>query len=205
MLSSVTARDRILAAARRLVLERGFSATAVDTILAEASTSKGAFFHHFPSKAHLGQALVEQYASQDAELLETFIARAEAATGDPAGQLIQFVKSFEELAAEPGASPPGCLFVSFIYERGLADERTDEMVRASITHWRERILDKLERAAAGGAMPPVDLPSLADHVFTTMEGALLLARALDEPGHVAAQLAHLRHYLELLFGRPVSP
>lgn len=194
-------RDRILEAARALVLERGFTATTVDAVLAAAETSKGAFFHHFPSKAHLGQALVERYAAHDAELLETLMARAEAAASDPADQLIHFVRSLEEIAGQSFEAQPGCLFVSFIYERGLVDPETDAIVRRSILHWRERILDKLERAAAGRPLPEVDLPALADHVFTTTEGALLLARAMDEPHLFAAQLAHVRHYLELLFGR----
>ena len=49
--------------------------------------------------------------------------------------------------------------------------------------------------------PPiaVDLPSLADQAFTTFEGGFILARAMHDPGHLRAQLAHLRHYLELLF------
>jgi TetR/AcrR family transcriptional repressor of nem operon len=62
------------------------------------------------------------------------------------------------------------------------------------------MLAKLE--AAVEAHPPaieVDLPSLADQVFSTFEGGFILTRALDDPRRLGAQLAHLRHYLELLF------
>ena len=48
-------RERILDAAQQLVMERGFSATTVDAILEAAGSSKGAFFHHFASKADLGR------------------------------------------------------------------------------------------------------------------------------------------------------
>jgi hypothetical protein len=40
-------------------------------------------------------------------------------------------------------------------------------------------------------------------VFTTFEGGFILTRAMQDPSHLRAQLADLRHYLELLF--QVSP
>lgn len=92
----------------------------------------------------------------------------------------------------------GVLFVSFIYERGLTGAGTTELIGASIGHLRERLLQLLERAAATRQMPPVDLPALADHVFTVIEGGFLLARALDDRDCMARQLGHLRAYLELL-------
>jgi TetR/AcrR family transcriptional regulator, transcriptional repressor for nem operon len=193
-------RDRILDAAQHLVLERGFAATSVDAVLARAPATKGAFFHHFPSKNELGRALLERYAAADEQMLDEVMAAAEAETDDPAEQLVAFVRRFEQAAAEIAPTQPGCLFVSFIYERELAGDDEDDVIATSVRQWRARLLDKLEAAAR--AHPPaadVDLPSLADQVFTTFEGGFILARAMGDPGHLPAQLKHLRHYLELLF------
>jgi TetR/AcrR family transcriptional regulator, transcriptional repressor for nem operon len=202
-------RERILDAAQDLVLTRGFSATTVDAVLAAAGVSKGSFFHYFPSKGHLGRALLERYAAGDAEFLDVYLAAAEKRSDDPAAQVVAFVRSLEEAAQEPPGAQPGCLFVSFIYESELGGAGTDEVVAQAILHWRQRLLDKLEQAVAQRRWPPdglsaphADLPSLADQVFTTIEGAFLLARALDDPTCVRRQLAHLRHYLELLFAVP---
>ena len=193
-------RKRILDAAQDIVLDRGFAATSVDAVLAEASVTKGAFFHHFPSQLELGRALLERYAAADEQLLEEFMAAAEAQADDPAEQVVAFVREFERVAGELPATQPGCLFVSFIYERQLAGEGSDDIIGTSIRQWRSRLLEKLEAAAA--VHPPaadVDLPSLADQVFTTFEGGFILTRAMHDPAHLRAQLAHLRHYLELLF------
>ena len=193
-------RKRILDAAQDIVLDRGFAATSVDAVLAEASVTKGAFFHHFPSKLELGRALLERYAAADEQLLEEFMAAAEAQADDPAEQVVAFVREFERVAGELPATQPGCLFVSFIYERQLAGEGSDDIIGTSIRQWRSRLLEKLEAAAA--VHPPaadVDLPSLADQVFTTFEGGFILTRAMHDPAHLRAQLAHLRHYVELLF------
>jgi TetR/AcrR family transcriptional repressor of nem operon len=199
MTAAIPTRDRILDAAEHLVLEQGFNATTVDAVLAATGTSKGAFFHHFPSKADLGRALVERYAAADAEVLERFMAGAEATSEDPAAQLIAFIRAFEDASDEMFAQP-GCLFVTFIYERVPKGTRADDIIVWSIKLWRDRILEKLEQAS--GMHPPaidVDLPSLADQVYTVFEGAYILARATADAGLVAAQLAHVRHYLELLF------
>src|ERR687894_1019427 len=96
-------RDRILDAAQRIVLERGFAGTSVDAVLAEASVTKGGFFHHFPTKQALGLALVERYAAVDLQVLDDFMAGAEASADDPAEQLIAFVRRFEEAVSELAA------------------------------------------------------------------------------------------------------
>jgi TetR/AcrR family transcriptional repressor of nem operon len=199
-------RERILDAAQHLVLQRGFAGTSVDAVLAAASVTKGGFFHHFPSKQALGLALVERYAAFDVQALEDFMAAAEDEADDPAVQLVAFIRRFEERATELTQLQPGCLFVSFIYERELAAPGTEEVISATIRAWRDRVLAKLEEAAA--AHPPaaaVDLPSLADVIFTTFEGGFVLARAMDEPDHLRRQLAHVRHYLELLFEVTPAP
>jgi TetR/AcrR family transcriptional repressor of nem operon len=198
-------RDRILDAAQQIVLERGFAATSIDAVLAQAPATKGAFFHHFPSKNALGRALVERYAAADERMLDEFMAAAEAASGDPAEQLVAFIGHFERAAGELARTQPGCLFVSFIYESQLAADGQDDLIAASIRQWRARMLEKLESAAR--VHPPaiaVDLPSLADQVFSTFEGGFILARAMHDPRHLSSQLAHLRHYLELLFQLPAA-
>jgi TetR/AcrR family transcriptional regulator, transcriptional repressor for nem operon len=193
-------RERILDAAQRLVLERGFAATSVDAVLAEAPATKGGFFHHFPSKNDLGRALLERYAAADERMLHDFMTAAEGESDDPAEQLVAFVRHFEHIADELAPTQPGCLFVSFIYESQLAGDGEDDLIATSIRHWRARLLEKLEAAARVHAPAiAVDLPSLADQVFTTFEGGFILARAMHDPKHLRAQLAHLRHYLELLF------
>jgi TetR/AcrR family transcriptional repressor of nem operon len=193
-------RERILDVSQAIMLERGFAATSVDAVLAGASVTKGAFFHHFPSKLELGRALVERYAAADERMLDEFMAAAEVASDDPAEQLVAFVREFEQSAAEFAVRQPGCLFGSFVYERELAGDGIEDIIAGAILQWRSRLLDKLEAAvAAHPPAAPVDLPSLADQIFATFEGGFILARALHEPAHLQAQLAHLRHYLTLLF------
>jgi TetR/AcrR family transcriptional repressor of nem operon len=198
-------RERLLDGAQQLVLERGFAATTVDAVLAATGTSKGAFFHHFASKNDLGRALVERYAAADIQHLEQFMAAAEATSADPAEQLVAFVALFEGAADDLAREQPGCLYVSFVYEKQLAGSGTNSMIVDAVIAWRTRLAQKIDAAIA--LRPPsirVDVTSLADLVFTTFEGGFILARTLDDPSLLRGQLTHLRHYLELLFGVETS-
>jgi TetR/AcrR family transcriptional repressor of nem operon len=203
--SDRSTRDRLLDAAQRLAIEHGFGSTTIDAVLAEAGASKGSFFHYFPSKAELGRALVERYAAADAALLEEMMAAAEASSDDPAHQLVAFIAGFERATEDMVAVASGCLFVSFIYEAGVAGPATDKLVTETILLWRERILRKLEAAVASRpSTPPVDLTSLADQATVIFEGGYLVGRAVGDLGVLRRQLAHLRHYLALLFGVPAE-
>jgi len=53
-------RGRLITTARRLFAEQGFAATSTEEILREAAVSRGALYHHFPSKTDLFQATFEQ-------------------------------------------------------------------------------------------------------------------------------------------------
>lgn len=53
-------RGRLITTARRLFAEHGFAATSTEQILSEAAVSRGALYHHFPSKTDLFQATFEQ-------------------------------------------------------------------------------------------------------------------------------------------------
>jgi TetR/AcrR family transcriptional repressor of nem operon len=193
-------RERLLDEAQRLVLERGFSATTVDAVLAATGTSKGAFFHHFPSKDALGHALVQRYAEADLVATEQFMAAAEATTDDPAEQLVAFVSLFEEAADELATEQNGCLYVSFVYEKQLVDDGVHSLIVDTVIATRERLAQKLEAAiAVHPPRVPIDVTSLADLVFTTFEGGFILARTLRDPSLLRGQLTHLRRYLELLF------
>ncbi len=55
---------QIMAAAIHLFSNSGYEAASVADICARAEISKGAFYHHFPSKQTLFLAIVEQWCRQ---------------------------------------------------------------------------------------------------------------------------------------------
>lgn len=193
-------RKRIMDAAEALVLDRGFAGTTVDDVVAAAEVTKGAFFHHFPSKHALAAALMDRYVELDVGHLEDTMARAESLSRDPLQQLLLFVGLYRELFADLDAPYPGCLMASYTYEAGLFDEDIRAVITGNMQTWHERIRAKLDEVVA--AHPPrveIDLESLADTLTVVVEGAFIVSRVQQDPGGPAAQLGHLRTYLSLLF------
>lgn len=186
--------------AESLILEQGFAATSVDAVVTGAGVTKGAFFHHFPTKLDLAHALVERWAERDESHLAEHMARAERLSRDPRQQLLLFVGLFEEEMAALEEPYPGCLLASTVHEAELFDEATHARIRHSVEAWRERLGGKLREVAA--VHPPaldVDLDVVADQMWSTFEGAFILSKTTGSPSAVAEQLRQYRNYLELLF------
>ncbi len=196
-------RTSIMDAAEGLILERGFAGTPIDEVLSHAGVTKGAFFHHFSSKQELAHALIARYVDLDLSNLESKMRRAERLHRDPLQQLLIFVGLYledAELLAEPSE---GCLMASYVYQAGLFDDHVLDVLRDNMLAWRTRLTAKLEEVVADH--PPrldVDLASLADMFTVVIEGAFVVSKTVSEPTVLAAQLGHLRTYLELAFGDP---
>jgi TetR/AcrR family transcriptional repressor of nem operon len=198
-------RERILDGAQRLILDHGLAATSVDAILSESDTSKGSFFHHFPTKNHLARALVERYAADDIAWLDEYMALAETEHDDPAVQLVKFIGKFEDAADEMASQQPSCLYVSYIYDRQLFDDGTIDIIAGTVVAWRERLANKIREAIRDHRPTiPVDPEGLADHVYATFEGAFILARAMDDRNIMRSQLRLVREYVAMVFGVPAD-
>jgi TetR/AcrR family transcriptional repressor of nem operon len=193
-------RTKIMNAAQSLILDHGFGGTTVDSIIDLAGVSKGAFFHHFSSKADLGKELVQRYADQDAEHLEQTLVKAEGLSDDPLQQLLIFVKLFKQEIESLEEPFPGCLFASYLQQSELFDHNILDIIRESMLLWRTRVLDKLKKIEQ--EHPPrqdVDLESLADMLMVIFEGSFVLSQSLNDNKIIARQLSHYHNYLSLLF------
>ena len=199
-------RQRILDTAERLVIDNGFAATSVDQVIAESGTSKGAFFHHFDSKAALARALVDRYAAADIGHLDRAVAQVTAETDEPVARVIAFLRVFEDGADELMAAQSSCLYVSVLTERQLASSGTWEQITRAVLAWRAELSRLLDNALTTRAdAVSVDTNALADHVFVTFEGAFILARSMNDAGHMRAQLRVLRQLLEALLEPRPTP
>jgi TetR/AcrR family transcriptional regulator, transcriptional repressor for nem operon len=61
--SIAPAKTRLLDAALKVIRTKGYVATTLDDLCAEAGVTKGSFFHHFKSKEDLALAAVEHWNS----------------------------------------------------------------------------------------------------------------------------------------------
>jgi AcrR family transcriptional regulator len=74
-------RARLLDAAAAVFLAHGFAAASMDLVRQQAGVSNGSLYHHFPTKAHLADALYAQVLREfHADLMRPVAGRASAQT-----------------------------------------------------------------------------------------------------------------------------
>jgi TetR/AcrR family transcriptional repressor of nem operon len=197
-------RERILAAAEPLILQRGFAGTSLDDVLEKAELTKGAFFHHFKDKGAFARALIERFATNDTMLFMRFAAEAEAGSADPYDRAVHFLKAaenFVECLPEPIA---GCMFASYTYEIMQFEPSIQSFVAQSFRRWSELYEKKFEAVLARYTpAKPVTARDLAETVMSIFEGALVLQRSYNDPVILARLLRQFRQYFELLFAAQV--
>jgi len=193
-------RTRILDAAQALILERGYGGVSVDQLIQSLGLTKGAFFHHFKSKADLARALIQRYSDQGVELFHSFMARARKLSDDPLQQFLILIGLYAEIFEGLSEPYPGCLMASYVYEMQQFDEQTRAIVNIEFEMSRRELGELIERIMT--KYPPhreVDPQSLADQFMSTFEGAFILSKSLKEPDITVQQLHHYRNYVDLLF------
>lgn len=191
-------RERILDVAQRLMTDQGYNATSLDQVIADSSSSKGAFFHHFTSKADLAHQLVERYVAADLAYLEDGLS-ATADLADPAARVVAFLRFYEDNADALVSEQSGCLYATVLAEQELTGGDINALIETAELAWRAAVADLL-RPALEARRPglAIDVDALADHLYTTFEGAFILCRTLEDRSAMRAQLRVFRELVEAL-------
>ena len=189
---------KLLEAAQKLMLKKGFTATTVDEICADANLTKGSFFHYFRTKEDLGQQVLGHYwSSTQARVQSAPFVEIE----DPLARLHGYLDLFVALAREPRIEK-SCLFGNFAQEIAATHPRLRKTCAQGFARWRDQIASELE-ATKKVHRPSVDFDSgsVADHFIAIYEGSLILAKARNDPRAIERGVEHFRRYLDVLFGR----
>lgn len=193
-------RERLLEIAETSVLAKGFGATSIEEIIAEAGITKSGFFYHFDDKNALAYALLKRYLERDEAVLDAIFQRARALSDDPLQAFLIGLKLLSETMTDLPQGHPGCLVATYCYQERLFDRDVHDLNRRIVLIWRARFLDILQSIAARyEPREPVDLVDLADMVSAIVEGGLVLGRATGDTAILPKQVMQLRNYIRLLF------
>ncbi len=193
-------RQRIMDVAQEAVLDKGFDATSIDEIVANAEITKSGFFYHFRDKNALARALIERHIEIEDALFDDLFERARELSDDPLQQLLIGLKLLAELLSDIPGGHPGCIVATAAYQDRLFDNEVREANRRAVLGWRSRFRDMLETVQQTYPMnEQVSLDHLADMFSVVIEGGLVMARAVNDPRLTEQQVLLLRSYLNLLF------
>ena len=165
---AAASRERILDAATRRFRERGFDGIGVADLMGEAGLTHGGFYGHFASKEELMAKACERTLAKSAARWEALQVR------DGRDALAAMADSYLSTRHRdnPGA---GCIVAA----AGEEAARHGPLVRRAFTQGVKSLLDILARVMPGGTRAA--RREKASAAFASMVGAIVLARAVDDP------------------------
>lgn len=180
-MASVT-QDGLIAAARQLMLCRGYTATGINDICREAGVSKGAFYHSFPSKERLAVAALESFYRRGlAEL-----ASVDVADAPPAERLPLFVERLADRA--PFIWKHGCLIGGLAMEMAQASDLLQRQVARQFDDLASLVARLAEPFLAAHPADGRSAREAAEDFLAFVEGAVVLSQAHRDPKRVRAAL-----------------
>lgn len=194
------ARPRLLAAATDLIRRQGFAATSVDDLCAAAGVTKGAFFHHFPSKDALGAAVVDHWTETTGAM---FAAHPYNSLSDPLDRVFAYIDLRRSLLDRP-IPEFSCVAGTAVQETFHTHPAIRTAAEASIRSGAAHIRAHLAEALTRHSVPGVTAESLALYMQVIVQGGIITAKALDDVAPMRDALDHAERYLRLLFNRPKS-
>lgn len=189
-------RTKLIEAAHILVRRKGYAATSVDEICSAAGVSKGAFFHHFPSKEALGVAAAAQWTARAAPLFEL---PPYTKLDDPLQRLLGHIDMRMSMIDGP-AEGFTCFVGTMVQESFASSDALRAASEASITAYCEALSVDIQAAIdRHGIGDGVTAMSLAWHIQAVLQGAFVIAKATGDASLARASVMHLKLYVAMLF------
>jgi AcrR family transcriptional regulator len=140
-------RERILEAALEVFARKGYHRALVDDIVRASGTSKGAVYHHFPTKEAVFLALVDEFAQRLARAVALAIAARQGALAKVEGALVAALGTFAESAPLARLILLEAVSLGAVYQAKRAEVhgRFADLIRAH-----------LDEAVAEGSIAPLD-------------------------------------------------
>lgn len=193
-------RAKILEAAFEEIHRRGFQAASLDRILVGAGVTKGALYHHFPDKASLGYAVVDEVVR--GFLLERWLGSLEEPAEDPL-VAIQRTLRLRGKSVTAHEVELGCPLNNLAQEMSPLDEEFRRRIDAIFDEWRSGFANAIERArAAGTVRMDVDAKQVAAFLVAAAEGSFGLAKGAQSRKMFRSNMELLADYLDTL--RPAA-
>ncbi|WP_457443866.1 TetR/AcrR family transcriptional regulator [Roseateles sp. P5_E4] len=168
--------ERIVSAAARAIRRSGYDGTGVADIMKEAGLTHGAFYAHFPSR----EAMLAEAAGLACAQAAAAVADAVAHT--PPDKTLETMLHAYLSKAHVEQVELGCPLAAL----GSETSRQAPEVRRVTTRHIKAMVDLIARQSPDWGQPAAHEHALV--TLATMVGALLLARAVDEPALSSSML-----------------
>jgi len=167
-------RTHILEAAGECFSRHGYDATGVAEICQRAGVTKGAFYHHFPSK----QAIFMELFNDWLEAVDSQLTTAQAGATTAPAQLVRMAEMAGSVFQVTGGRLP--IFLEFLTE-ARHEPAVWQTVIAPYRRYRDFFTDFIRAGVEEGTLQPVE-PDTAAQVVVSLAVGLVLQSVFDPTG-----------------------
>ena len=163
--------ERILRAAARAIRKRGYEGVGVAEVMSEAGLTHGGFYAHFDSRDALLAAAVDQAGVESNENLARAVAKAK-----PGEELMALVDTYlDERHVHAAEAGLGCAIAA----AGTEIPRQAPEVRRAASRRIKNLIALIEQQFPGWGKSAAHEKAMG--IAASLVGALMLARAVDDP------------------------
>ncbi|MEU9797111.1 TetR/AcrR family transcriptional regulator [Streptomyces sparsogenes] len=164
-------RERMVFSAAQLIRREGVAATGMREVAAHAGAPRGSLQHYFPGgKEQLVNEAVGWAGRYAANRVARFLSALPEPT--PSGLFAEMVRQWTDEYGTAGFAG-GCPVAAATVDCAESTDSTREAAAAALGHWNGAVA----RALAGMGVPEDRATALATLMISTLEGAILIARA----------------------------
>ncbi len=188
-------RDSILDAAFQEIYRHGFQAASLSNILSKTELTKGALYHHFPTKNDLGLAVIDEVVRDG---LDAMVFSPLRDSTEPFETLLEIVRRKGQRADQESVTF-GCALNNLMQEMSPLDPDFKQHLNQVLTEWQETVEDALLRAQTQGQVRrDVDCRAAALFIVSAWEGCVGVAKNIQSVKDFRLCIKQLEGYVASL-------
>lgn len=193
-------REKLVEAAQRLFLMKGYEATTIAEVLRDAGVNAGSLYYFFKTKEELLLAVLDWYV---AGLHPMVIDPVFTQVAEPLHRVFAILCGYRLMLVMTECKQ-GCPIGNLAIEMSEKSEAVREKIALNFVNWRKAIKQCLDDAR--GVIPAdIDTEQLSIFILTVMEGGVMQARAHRSLETYDASVALLTDYFRRMTGGKFKP
>lgn len=186
-------REKLLMSAFCEIHRQGFQAASIANILQDTHLTKGALYHHFPTKQALGLAVIDEVIKAR---LEGLIFRPLRESEQPVAALLDIIATIDKKVPSDFVML-GCPLNNLMQEMSALDKIFQERLSGVLGIWQRTVEDALKRGQKQGEIrAEVDYKAAALFIVSAWEGCIGVAKNMQSPKAFSICMKQLHGYVQ---------
>ncbi|MHC1741132.1 MAG: TetR/AcrR family transcriptional regulator [Anaerolineaceae bacterium] len=175
-------REKILSTSYQLFLEQGYQSTGIAQICEKANLSKGAFYHHFPSKHDLFLALLENWLQE----IDSVFGKIQVEIPSPVQQLRLMSKELDSIFTAADQFP---MFIE-VWMQSMRDPTISEKIIAPYYKYLSFFEKIFDHGINDGSISSDSEPRSSSRLIMAFVMGMILQCTIEPSGEDWQKLSH---------------